>query len=93
LAEQYDEQMAAITCPVDLVWGDADTDVPVEVAERARSYFGSSRLVRLPGVGHLTPTEAPRELAEVIVGSPTGAATDGHAVSDEHSVDDPEAPR
>jgi pimeloyl-ACP methyl ester carboxylesterase len=70
LAEQYIEQMTAIACPVDLVWGDADTDVPLEVAERALPLFASARLVTLPGVGHLTPTEAPRALAEVIVGSP-----------------------
>ena len=74
LAESYGEQMAAISCPVDLVWGDADTDVPVEVAERARPLFASARLVTLPGVGHLTPTEAPGELAEVIGGGAGGAA-------------------
>ena len=68
LAERYVDQMAAIDCPVDLVWGDADADVPLEVAERARPLFPSARLVTLPGVGHLTPTEAPGALAEVIVG-------------------------
>ena len=68
LAERYVDQMAAIDCPVDLVWGDADMDVPLEVAERALPLFPSARLVTLPGVGHLTPTEAPRALAEVIVG-------------------------
>jgi len=77
LAEQYAEQMAAINGPVDLVWGDADTDVPLEVAERALPLFPSARLVTLPGVGHLIPTEAPRALAEVIVGRPTdGTASD-----------------
>ena len=51
--------MAAIGCPVDLVWGDADTEAPVEMAVRAQPLFPSARLVTLPGVGHLTPTEAP----------------------------------
>jgi pimeloyl-ACP methyl ester carboxylesterase len=68
LAEQYGDQMATIDCPVDLVWGDADADVPLEVAERALPLFPSARLVTLPGVGHLTPTEAPGALARVIVG-------------------------
>ncbi len=72
LAEQYADQMAAIDCPVDLVWGDADTEVPLEVAVRALPLFPSARLVTLPGVGHLTPTEAPRALAEVIVGRAGG---------------------
>ena len=60
-------------CPVDLVWGEDDTEVPVEVAERARPLFGSTApttLTTLPGVGHLTPTEAPRPLRPVIVGGP-----------------------
>ncbi len=28
LAEQYGDQMSAIRCPVDLVWGEADTEAP-----------------------------------------------------------------
>jgi pimeloyl-ACP methyl ester carboxylesterase len=72
LAEQYEEQMAAIRCPVDLVWGEADTETPLEMAARAEPLFASARLVTLPGVGHLTPTEAPRSLAEVVLGRDPG---------------------
>jgi pimeloyl-ACP methyl ester carboxylesterase len=76
LAEQYRDQMASIGCPVDLLWGDADGEAPLEVAVRARDLFPSARLVVLPGVGHLTPTEAPLELAEVILGlEPASAST------------------
>jgi pimeloyl-ACP methyl ester carboxylesterase len=76
LAEQYSERMAAIRCPVDLVWGAEDTEVPMEVAVRAQTLFPSARLMTLPDVGHLTPTEAPRALAEVILGrEPTGRLT------------------
>ena len=80
LAERYVDQMAAIDCPVDLVWGDADTEVPLEVAERALPLFPSARLLTLPGVGHLTPTEAPRALAEVIVGPGPGDTGPGDPV-------------
>ena len=65
LAEQYAESMSAIRCPVDLVWGEQDTEVPLEVAVRAQPMFPSATLVTLPGVGHLVPTEAPRELRRV----------------------------
>jgi pimeloyl-ACP methyl ester carboxylesterase len=68
LSEQYTEDMAAIGCPVELVWGDGDTEVPLEVAERAVGLFPNARLATLPGVGHLTPTEAPRQLRSVILG-------------------------
>ncbi len=74
LSEQYVEQMAAVRCPVDLVWGEADTEVPVEVARRAQPLFRSARLTTLPGVGHLTPTEAPRALAERLLGRDAGGS-------------------
>ena len=63
LGEQYAEGMARVDCRVDLVWGDRDTEVPLEVAVRSRPVFPSATLVTLPGIGHLTPTEAPSELA------------------------------
>ena len=68
LAEEYADDLAAICCPVDLVWGANDTEVPVKVAERARALLGSSTLLTLPGVGHLTPTEAPAALRRVVLG-------------------------
>jgi pimeloyl-ACP methyl ester carboxylesterase len=67
LAEQYTDDMAAIDCPVDLVWGERDTEVPVEVAERARGVFPNASLRVLPGIGHLTPTEAPADLRRVVL--------------------------
>ena len=68
LSEKYADQMAAIPCPVELLWGEQDTETPLEVAVRAQPLFPSARLVTLPAVGHLTPTEAPMALAEVILG-------------------------
>ena len=70
LAEQYGDEMAAIGAPVDLVWGEHDTEAPLEAAERAKGLFPSARLLVLPGVGHLTPTEAPGQLRRVVVGGP-----------------------
>jgi pimeloyl-ACP methyl ester carboxylesterase len=67
LAEQYADDMAAVDCPVDLVWGELDTDVPLEVAERARLLFPQATLRVLPGIGHLTPTEAPDLLRQAIL--------------------------
>ena len=74
LGESYTEDMAAIRCPVDLVWGAADAEVPIEVAERARPLFAAATLRRLEGVGHLTPTEAPDELLAAVLGRPVGDA-------------------
>jgi pimeloyl-ACP methyl ester carboxylesterase len=67
LAETYADELAGIGCPVQLVWGETDGEVPLEVAVRARELFPSATLLTLPGVGHLTPTEAPAALRDAIM--------------------------
>ena len=80
LHEDYGEAMAAVGCPVDLVWGAADTEAPLEVAERAVRRFGAGTLTVLPGVGHLVPTEAPTELAAAVVGAANESASPGPGI-------------
>lgn len=67
MGESYAEDLAALTCPVDLVWGADDDQVPVEVAERVRALVPGADLRILPGVGHLLPTEAPDALRDVVL--------------------------
>ncbi len=62
LSETYEEQLATIGCPTELVWGDDDRDVPVAVAVSAHDLLATSTLTIVPGAGHLTPLSAPREL-------------------------------
>ena len=64
--ERYDEVLAAIRCPVILVWGDDDSVVPLEVARTAAGRFANARLVVVPGAGHLTPLTAPLVLHEAV---------------------------
>lgn len=66
VGESYEEQLAAVTCPVRLVWGEADRVVPLPVAERALGLLASATLAVLPGVGHDVPAEAPAALAAAI---------------------------
>jgi pimeloyl-ACP methyl ester carboxylesterase len=56
--DTYRAPYASLTCPVELVWGDADTAAPVAVAREAAA-LGTAHLTELPEVGHMTPTEAP----------------------------------
>ncbi len=65
--ESYEDELAHITVPVALVWGEHDTEVPVAVAERAQNLIHSAHSLRVvASVGHLMPIEAPQELvAEV----------------------------
>lgn len=65
--ESYEDVVSRVRQPVELVWGDPDPDVPVEVAERAASLFaGPTRLTLVPGAGHLTTATAVPALREAL---------------------------
>jgi pimeloyl-ACP methyl ester carboxylesterase len=64
--ETYEDQLAAVSCPVELVWGDDDTEVPVAVAESARGLLAAATLEVLAGAGHDTPRTAPAALREAV---------------------------
>lgn len=64
--ETYEEDLARISCPTELVWGDDDPDVPPAVAEKAAGLLASARLTVVPGAGHLTPLTAPGALRAAV---------------------------
>lgn len=65
--ETYEADLAAVTCPVELVWGADDTDVPVRTAERAAALVpGGARLTVVSGAGHLLPVTHPAPLRAAI---------------------------
>jgi len=65
--ESYEEELARLEVPVTLLWGEDDHEVPLDVASRAGALLGRDHnLVSLHGVGHLVPSEAPEELANVV---------------------------
>ncbi|MBL8121919.1 alpha/beta hydrolase [Candidatus Saccharibacteria bacterium] len=49
---------AYISTPTLLVYGDADTETPIEIAHELHSAIEGSRLLILPGVGHHVHSEA-----------------------------------
>lgn len=64
--ETYEEQLASLSCPVELVWGDDDVEVPLAVAEGARELLPHAVLTAVPGAGHLTPLTAPGALRAAV---------------------------
>ncbi len=67
--EHYENELAALRCPVELVWGDDDADVPVAVARAtlgALSGGAGATLTLCPGAGHLTPVTVPGELRAAV---------------------------
>jgi pimeloyl-ACP methyl ester carboxylesterase len=59
LAERYDDRLARLRCPVELVWADDDGEAPLEVALRVEELVPQAVLTRCGPVGHLTPSTAP----------------------------------
>jgi len=66
LAETYDEQLLALRCPVELVWGDDDTEAPLAVAEIVAAKVPGAVLTVCPGAGHLTPLTVPERLRHAV---------------------------
>ncbi len=65
--ENYESQLRALRCPVELVWGELDTAAPLDGVQRAASILGDrATLTVLPGVDHFTPTRSPDALAAAI---------------------------
>jgi pimeloyl-ACP methyl ester carboxylesterase len=66
IAEDYAESVAAVRCPVELVWGDDDDVVPLAMARTLVSTIPEARLTVCPGAGHFVPTAAPADLRAAV---------------------------
>jgi pimeloyl-ACP methyl ester carboxylesterase len=68
--ESYTEDLGRITCPVELVWGQNDTEAPPYNAERAAAALGEAnggaRVQIIDGGGHMTPFSAPDVLRAAV---------------------------
>jgi pimeloyl-ACP methyl ester carboxylesterase len=65
--ETYEAELAKVACPVELVWGDDDPDVPLAVAREVTRLLPSAHLEVVPGAGHHTPLTAPAALRDAVV--------------------------
>lgn len=72
-----DLDLAAITAPATVVWGESDKWLDGKAAERLAGALGNARVVRLPGVGRLAPEEAPDRVLELVRSVPRTAHGDG----------------
>jgi len=66
LQESYEDDLKALSLPIELVWGSDDREVPLSVATALQSTLGNVTLTICEGAGHLTPLDAPACLREVI---------------------------
>jgi pimeloyl-ACP methyl ester carboxylesterase len=64
--ERYDDALSTLCCPVELVWGDDDTEAPVEGARALAATLAQARLTVCPGAGHLLPLTEPGVLRAAV---------------------------
>ena len=64
--ESYEDVLPDVVCPVVLVWGAEDSEVPLEVAQRAGVLLEYAELEVVEGCGHDLPEEAPDRIRAVI---------------------------
>jgi len=64
--ESYETPLAAFPGPIELVWGGADDQAPVAVAEAAVAGRQHLHLVILPGVGHFVIQERPDAIVDAL---------------------------
>lgn len=57
--ETYEAPLGAITCPIELAWGELDDVAPPTVAEAVAARCPTATVALCPGAGHLTLTAAP----------------------------------
>lgn len=69
--------LSALRVPSLVVWGEKDPWLDGGLAERIQGTIPGCALVRLPGVGHLVPEEAPDTLARLLVELAEGAERRG----------------
>jgi haloalkane dehalogenase len=58
-----EEELAALTCPTLILWGEEDPYLSVEVGERLNDAIPTSSLAVLPGCSYLLPEDAPETIA------------------------------
>ena len=66
LAENYESQISRIRCPVELVWGDDDTEAPLSIAKTVHEEIPGSILTVSAGAGHMTPQSVPELLRHAV---------------------------
>lgn len=67
LAEN-EERVGRIDIPVRILWGTADTWLPVEIGVRLHELIPGSELTLVPDAGHLVQLDAPVALADAVRG-------------------------
>ena len=64
--ESYEEQLAGISVPIELVWGADDAETPPSIASQVEATLPNATLTLSADTGHFLPVEAPEALRAAI---------------------------
>ena len=64
--ERYEHLLPTVKTHVEMVWGDQDTETPVELERQALELFPDASLHVVDQRGHMLPLEAPNELRTAV---------------------------
>ena len=64
--ESYEDQLDAISKPIELVWGTDDAEAPPSIASQVEVMLPNATLTLSSGIGHFLPLEAPAVLRAAI---------------------------
>lgn len=64
--ESYEDALAAVRCPVEMVWGDADTEAPLGQARQAQELLADARMDVVAGGTHWSLVSRPGEVRAAI---------------------------
>jgi pimeloyl-ACP methyl ester carboxylesterase len=59
-------QLAEITVPIGVIWGEADLTVPIRALEDLLSVRPDAEVIRLPDTGHVPMVERPAEFIDAL---------------------------
>jgi abhydrolase domain-containing protein 6 len=65
--EELDGILGQVHSPTTIIWGTDDGLLPITCAHDFRSGIADSELILLPGVGHVPQSQAPAEVARIIL--------------------------
>ncbi|GAC1380287.1 MAG: alpha/beta hydrolase [Ktedonobacteraceae bacterium] len=65
--EELDAELARVHAPTTIIWGERDGLFPIVCAHDFHKGISNSKLILLPDVGHAPQTQAPAEVARIIL--------------------------
>ena len=65
--DEIEPQYGKLDCPMQILWGEEDRWIPIEIGERLARLMANGQLFRIPCAGHLVQEDAPEAIVAAIL--------------------------